>query len=269
MIKIDIFDMMQIICLLLNVFIFIYLFLEKNNMNLLIKQKMEKIVDESEKRINKDFIGLSYPEISFEEIKNNLTNSNLIVTLYEFMKQLEMKLIYLEKEINVTKLTSFYTARTLYLQKKNITYDDSNIKELHNIISWLVIHKSTQLKGIASDKYLACQYVKLKLGKDLCMHRIRAYDNINDIDFKQLIDIGNVVLKISNGCHDNIFIRNNTHQNIAKIKKRLEFSFHRDYGLLVPEFFHLYTKKRIILEKMFVPFSDLYEFKIIIIFIKS
>ena len=68
------------------------------------------------------------------------------------MEQLEVKLIYLEKEINVTKLYSFYTARTLYLSKKGIDYDDSNIKELHHIVSWLVIHRSTQLKGIASDK---------------------------------------------------------------------------------------------------------------------
>ena len=208
---------------------------------------------------------MQYPEIQFEEIKLNLTNKNLITTFHEFMKQLETKLIYLEKEINVTKLTSFYTARTLYLNKKNVSYDDSRIKEFHNIISWLVIHKSTQLKGIASDKYLSCEYVKMKLGKDLCRHRIGAYDNINEIDFKKLVDMGNVVLKISNGCHDNVFIRNSSYQDINKIKKKLQFSFYRDYGLLVPEFFHLYSKKRIILEKIFVPFSDLYEFKIIIV----
>lgn len=206
---------------------------------------------------------MNYPEIPFEEIKSNLINDGLISTLYDFMIQLEKKLIYLEKEINVTKLTSFYTARTLYLKQMKVNYDDSKIKELHDIISWLVIHKSTQLKGIASDKYLSCEYVKMKLGEDLCTHRIAVYNNIDEIDFKKLVDMGNVVLKISNGCHDNVFIRNVSYQEIDDIKKELEFSFQRDYGLLIPEFFHLYSKKRIILEKLFIPLSDLYEFKII------
>ena len=33
----------------------------------------------------------------------------------------------------------------------------------------------------------------------------------------------------------------------------------------IPEFFHLYSKKRIIVENIFIPFSDLYEFKFFII----
>ena len=146
----------------------------------------------------------------------------------------------------------------------NVSYDDSKINELHNIINWLVIHKSTQLKGIASDKYLSCKYVKMKLGKDLCEHRIAVYENINDINFSQLIETGNYVLKITNGCHDNVFIGKNN-SDIKSIKKQLEYSFNRYYGLLIPEFFHLYSKKRIILERLFEPKSDLYEFKILIV----
>ena len=42
-------------------------------------------------------------------------------------------------------------------------------------------------------------------------------------------------------------------------------TFSRDFGLAVPEFFHLYSKKRIILEKMFYPLTDLYEFKYVIV----
>ena len=105
----------------------------------------------------------------------------------------------------------------------------------------------------------------MKLGENLCTHRIGVYENIDEIDFKQLIDMNNVVLKISNGCHDNIFIKNRSYDEIDNIKKKVEFSFHRDYGLIIPEFFHLYSKKRIILEKIFTPLEDLYEFKIIII----
>lgn len=215
--------------------------------------------------IDKDMVGLEYPEISYENIKLDLKRGKLISTLYKFLQQLEMKLIFLENEINVTRLFSYYTSRTLYLEKKNIKYDDSKIENFNQMVSWLIIHKSTQLKGIASDKYLACKYTQMKLGDNLCSHRIGVYDTIEEIDFEKIIKIGNVVLKISNGCRDNIYIRNSSPNDIEQIKQELNFHFNREFSLLYPEFFHLYSKKRIILEKIFEPFSDLYEFKYSII----
>ena len=85
------------------------------------------------------------------------------------------------------------------------TYDDSRIVHFNDIINWLIIHKSDQLKGIASDKYLACKYVKMKIGKNLCPQRIGVYDTIEEIDFEKLIKMGNVVLKVSNGNSDTVF----------------------------------------------------------------
>ena len=216
-------------------------------------------------KIDKDMIGLEYPEIYYDKLKFELTEKNVIKTIIDFLVQLEAKLIYLEKEVNVTKISTFFHIRTSYLEKMKVKYDDSNINELHNIISWLVIHKSTQLKGIASDKYLACKYVELKLGKNLCQHRIEAYDRFEDINFEKLIKKNNLVLKISNGCHDLVFI-NNTKNDINKIKKKVSYYFNREYNLNnVPEFFHLYSKKRILVEKIFSPITDLYEFKFFII----
>ena len=210
-------------------------------------------------------IGLKYPKIKFDNIKSKIINNEFKYSLLQFLKELEIKLIYLEKEINATKINAFYTARTLLLKKRNITYDDSNIKELHNIVSWLIIHRSTQLKGIVSDKYLACKYTKMKLGSDLCKHRIGVYDHVEDIDFKNLIDLGNVVLKISNGNHDNTYIYKNKKYNIEKLKKKVEKSFFRNFPLIDKVFSHNYSKKRIVLEKIFIPFSDLYEFKFVIV----
>lgn len=205
---------------------------------------------------------MKYPEIMFSNIKSKLINKKIISSLVEFLEQLEIKLIYLEKEINVTK---FYTSRILYLQKKGVEYDDSNITELHNIVSWLVIHKSTQLKGIASDKYLACKYVQIKIGENLCEQRIRAYNNIEEIEFNEILKLGNVILKVSNGCGDHVFIYKNNKENIETIKQKIKKVFEKDYGLVMPEFFHSYSKKRIVLEKMFLPLTDLYEFKFILV----
>lgn len=215
--------------------------------------------------IDKDMIGLKYPEIMFDQIKTNLINNKLKSSLIQFLVELEIKLIFLEKEINATKINSFYTARTLLLKERNIQYDDSNITELHSIVSWLVIHRSTQLKGIVSDKYLACRYSKMKLGIDLCPQRIGVYDSVDEIDFKKLIKKGNVILKISNGNHDNTYIYNNTKYDPRKLKKIVEKSYYRNFPLIDKVFSHCYSKKRIILEKMFIPKSDLYEFKIIVL----
>ena len=74
-----------------------------------------------------------------------------------------------------------------------------------------------------------------------------------------------MILKISNGCHDLVYIRKNRSHNIEFIKQKVSYYYNREYSLIVPEFFHLYSKKRIIVEKIFSPFSDLYEFKFFII----
>ncbi len=132
-------------------------------------------------------------------------------------------------------------------------------------MSWLVIHKSTQLKGIASDKYLACKYVNLKLNKNLCEHRIAVYNNVEEINFEDWIQRGNVVFKISNGCHDLVYIRKNRKYNIELIKKKVTYFFNREYNFKNSDFFHLYSRKRIIVENIFTPFTDLYEFKFFMI----
>ena len=215
-----------------------------------------------------DMVGLQYPDISFDKIRENIKKKReLTKVLVKFMDQLQTKLIYLEKEINVTKLSSFYTSRILYLKKKKVAYDDSNIQDLHTLINFLVIHESTQLKGIASDKYLACKYVKMKLGENLCLQRIKVFNNFEQINFEELVKSQeNYVLKLSNGCGDSVFIDDKTKGNITFIKEKIKYFYGREFGLtIVPEFFHLYSKKRIILEKKFEPFNDLFEFAFFVV----
>ena len=265
----------------LNLLFSLYLFLLNKKNNILIQELIKansnrKINEQSlsldlvhlnytNEKIDMDMIGLKYPEVYFDKFKSDLNNGKFISNFYNFLTQLETKLIYLEKEINVTKINAFYTARTLYLEKKKVNYDDSKITKFHEIMSWLVIHKSTQLKGIASDKFLACNYVKIKIGKDLCPHRIGVFNSFEEINFENLIKMKNVVLKVSNGCHDNVYItEKNTINDIDRIKKNLLFHFNREYSFIVPEFFHLFSKKRIVLEKLFIPKSDLYEFRFFI-----
>jgi hypothetical protein len=91
--------------------------------------------------IDIDMIYLKYPEILYDKLKQDIANGLIPSSLIDFLTQLQLKLIYLEKEINVTKLNTFYTSRIICLKDKNTDYNDSDIREFHIIVSWLVIHK--------------------------------------------------------------------------------------------------------------------------------
>jgi len=268
-------DYLVLIILVINIIIINYLLIENKKNKKIIKDIIslktsflyKKIIPKNDYPNNdKDMIGLYYPDINYDKIKKGIINFNITESLIELINQIETKLIFLEKEINVTKLVSFYISRKHFLKERNITYDENNLKELHDIINWIIIHKSNQLKGIASDKYLACKYVELKLQKNLCEHRIAVYDRIEELSYEELSKYGDIALKISNSCWKTIFISNNTKiytfkSKMKEIKKLLE----SEHGLLEAQFFHLYARRRIIIEKQLIPSNDLYEFKFFII----
>jgi hypothetical protein len=107
--------------------------------------------------------------------------------------------------------------------------------------------------------------VEYKFGENLCEHKIRAYNNVEEMDFENISKLGNIVIKISNGCGDKIFLYKNKKYNFEMIKKRIRKNFEKDYGIGNAEFFHLYSRKRIVIEKMFYPLKDLYEFKFYVV----
>jgi len=156
--------------LIANALITTYLFIDNQNQKRKIKEISEIINSFNYKNKykknkyplnDKEMIGLYYPDLNYDKIKEKLNNFNIIEALVDLVNQLEIKLIYLEKEINITKIISFYTSRKYYLNEHKIEYDEQNITQLHEIVNWIIIHQSNQLKGIASDKYLACKYVQL------------------------------------------------------------------------------------------------------------
>ena len=270
------FNILILLILIINIIINIHLLKEnsknKNIINELLfyknsfRYKNNSLKNKYFPYNDKEMIGLYYPKINFDKIKVKLKNLNIIDSLIDLINQLEVKLIYLEKEINIIKPISFYTARKYFLMERNITYNEHNLNELHDIINWIIIHKSNQLKGIASDKYLACKYIKIKLGINLCQHRIAVYNNFEELTYKELSKYGNIVLKITNSCWTKVFINNDTKKEIfEKIMKKFKKSFDLEHGTVEIQPFHLYAKKRILVERQFAPLTDLYEFKIFII----
>ena len=264
-----------LILLIINFIVNNFLLIENKKNSILIKEILDFKNSLKVKNISienyypngdKEMIGLYYPVINFDSIKANLKNFGIIRSFSDLINQLEIKLIYLEKEINITKIISFYTSRKFFLKQKNITYSENKLKELHDIINWIIIHKSNQLKGIASDKYLACKYVKFKLGKNLCKQRIAVYNEFEELNYTIVSKYGDIALKISNSCWKTIFISHNATIEIFKDKiKKLKRYLQTEHGLLDRQFFHLYSRKRIIVEKQFIPRTDLYEFKFFIV----
>ena len=259
----------------INIISTAYLFIENKNQKRIIKEILNskkycyykyKDLKNNYPYKDKEMIGLYYPDIDYCKIKEKLKNYNVFDSLVDLINQLEIKLIYLEKELNLTKIISFYTSRKYYLKEHKIIYDEKNITQLNEIINWIIIHKSNQLKGIASDKYLACKYTKLKLGIDLCQQRIAIYNNIQELNYKELSKYGNIVLKVSNSCWKTVFINNNEtldsfNEKINKFKELYDY----EHGIVNMQPFHLYAKKRIIVEKQFTPLTELYEFKLFLL----
>ena len=61
-------------------------------------------------------------------------------------------------------------------------------KTIEDKINWLKIYDCTPLKGKCADKLGVHEYVKEKLGKDICVPVIKVYDKVENIDFDELPD---------------------------------------------------------------------------------
>ena len=115
---------------------------------------------------------------------------------------------------------------------------------MHEIINWVIIHQSNQLKEIASDKYLACKYVKFKFWINLCPKRIAIYNNISELNYKELSKYGDIVLKISNSCWKSFFIsKNETFDSFSKKIEMFKKMYEFEHGIVNTQPFHLYEKK--------------------------
>ena len=101
----------------MNLILTAYLFFQNNRTNKLIEYilnnysiNIKDVINsdkyESNFTIDKDMIGLKYPEIFFDKIKSEYIKGKIISSICEFLTQLEIKLLYLEKEIN--RIISYY-----------------------------------------------------------------------------------------------------------------------------------------------------------------
>ena len=78
----------------INFALTIFLFIQNNRANTLIKElSLTSSLNKKESVIDKDMIGLKYPEIQFEKIKEDYSNGKIISSFNDFLRQLEIKLL--------------------------------------------------------------------------------------------------------------------------------------------------------------------------------
>ncbi len=134
-------------------------------------------------------------------------------------------------------LTEFYLyVRTNYLLKHKIYYNESNLITFQDKLNYLVIHESPQYKSFIVDKIRLSDYSKKILGKNICVPIIKIYDNIEDINFKDLPN--KFVMKYNHGSGMNIICEDKKKFDINLAKKKLYKWKNINYGLYTNKLLH-------------------------------
>lgn len=112
-------------------------------------------------------------------------------------------------------------------------------------IQWLKVYDSTFLKTYCADKLLVREYVKEKIGKDLCLPVLGVYNKFEEIDFSKLPK--NYVIKCNHGSGMNIIVKDGK-VNKQEVKQKLEKWMNTDYLHLL-EFHYKPIHKKIFIEQ--------------------
>lgn len=113
-------------------------------------------------------------------------------------------------------------------------------------LEWLKIYDSTFLKTYCSDKILAREYVKNKLGRDISIPIIKVYNNFDEIEFDNLPK--NYVIKTNHGSHTNIIVKNNN-LNKKNAKRKIVEWLSKDWSWYGYELHYIPIKRKIFIEQ--------------------
>ncbi len=98
------------------------------------------------------------------------------------------------------------------------TLDLENPQTLNEKIQWLKLYDSTPLKTQLTDKYLAREWVKERIGEKYLIPLLGTWDKFDEIDFDRLP--AKFVLKANHGCGWNIIVKDkNTFDKAAAREK--------------------------------------------------
>jgi hypothetical protein len=172
----------------------------------------------------------------------NESYQNLLSIMKEKSDIINLFQLYIENR------TKFYLkGREKIMENSLYKYNDSNIITIQDKLNWLLIHDTPEIKSRFVDKILLHNFSIEILGKDICVPIIKIYNNVDDIDLKELPN--QFVLKCNHGSLMNILCNNKTNFNLTQSKKLLEEWVNINYGLKNLEFQYININRKIFAEK--------------------
>ena len=106
----------------------------------------------------------------------------------------------------------------------------------------MLINESPENKTSIVDKILLWNYSKNVLGKNICPPIIKIYNNIDEINLKDLPD--KFVLKWNHGSGMNIFCEEKSKFDLSSAKIKLQKWMNINYGLTTFEYQYLNVKRK-------------------------
>jgi hypothetical protein len=128
-----------------------------------------------------------------------------------------------ELRLKILKLMDFFPDKIMiYIQYYISTGRLLNLKSGKRFtekLQWYKLYYRKELLTQCADKYLVRDYVSSKGLEDILIPLYGAYNNANEIDFKNLPK--SFVLKTTNGSHTNILCKNKDNLDISESKDKL------------------------------------------------
>lgn len=125
-----------------------------------------------------------------------------------------------------------------------------NLKRPHLFIektNWLSLYSDTSLWSQLADKYTVRKYVEEKCGKEILNELYGVYQSPHEINYDNLPK--SFVLKTTNGCANNIFVKDKSTLNLKNTNNLLHKWLKYPYGELTGQPHYAKIKPQIIAEK--------------------
>jgi hypothetical protein len=118
-------------------------------------------------------------------------------------------------------------------------------------VVWLLLNSDTSLWIQLADKYAVRDYVEKICEEKLLNELYGVYQSTDEIDYDRLPN--SFVLKTTNGCASNIFVKDKSKIDISLTKILLEKWLKYPYGELTGQMFYAKIKPQIIAERLLYP----------------
>lgn len=145
-------------------------------------------------------------------------------------------------------------AQVLYQKFHKRPLDLANPVTFTEKLWWLKVYDSTMLKSYCADKINIHNYVKGKLGNDLCVPLLQVCDTPSQIKWGDLPN--QFVIKCNHGSGYNIIVTDKNTINCHEINNTLDKWLHEDFAFKYDMELHYHLIKPRILIEEFIPQLD-------------